>query len=163
MFLSLIYLHAKLVDLHWDLFLGRNRNLKRLALPIWSRLTVSGMRKAFKYWKGLESLTVPDFSSPMKLMKAIGTNCKNFSELKLTCNLNVDYANAIVKYLPKLKVLSLRATIVFNKETLICILDGLNHLEVLNMSLRVRISRLYILHYTMPRTWQNNHWKRIKT
>uniref|UniRef100_A0A7N2R8Y2 Retrovirus-related Pol polyprotein from transposon TNT 1-94-like beta-barrel domain-containing protein n=1 Tax=Quercus lobata TaxID=97700 RepID=A0A7N2R8Y2_QUELO len=81
----------------------RNRNLKRLALPIWSRLPVSGMRKAFKYWKGLESLTVPDFKSPMKLMKAIGTNCKNFSELKLTCNFNLDYANAIVKYVPKLK------------------------------------------------------------
>ncbi|KAK7841087.1 f-box/lrr-repeat protein [Quercus suber] len=70
----------------------RNRNLKRLALPIWSRLTVRGRRKAFKYWKGLESLTIPDFKSPMKLMKATGTNCKNFSELKLTCNLNLDYA-----------------------------------------------------------------------
>lgn len=66
-------------------------------------------------------------------MKTIGTNCKNFSELKLTCNFNLDYANAIVKYVPKLKVLSLRATIVFNKEILICILDDLKHLEALNI------------------------------
>ncbi len=66
-------------------------------------------------------------------MQLIGTYCKNFSELKIMCPFDQDFANALIKYLPKLKVLSLRCTMVY-KDALIRILDNLKHLEVLNIS-----------------------------
>lgn len=43
------------------------------------------------------------------------------------------FATSLVKYLPKLKVLSLRCSML-RKDVLIIILDGLEHLEVLNIS-----------------------------
>lgn len=85
------------------------------------------------YWTKLVSLTVPCVYAPCSMMRAIGTYCKNFSELKIMCPLDYDFAHAIVVNTPQLKVLSLRCTVVF-KEALILLLEGLQHLEVLNLS-----------------------------
>ena len=65
-------------------------------------------------------------------MQVISTYCKNFSELKIMCPFDLDFASALIKYVPKLKVFSLRCTMVY-KEALIRILDNLKHLEVLNI------------------------------
>lgn len=121
-------------DLTMTLFLIRTPNLKRLILPAtWNEFTEKGVFEAFKMWKGLESLTVPYLSAPFDVMEAIGTFCKNLTELKLLCFFNLDFAIALSKNAPKLKVLSLRGTMVHNK-ALDYILDNFEHLEVLNIS-----------------------------
>ena len=83
-------------------------------------------------WEGLESLTVPSIIAPFKIMEAIGSYCKSFSELKLQSFFNLDFAVPLTKNVPKLKVLSLRGTMVHN-QAMIYILDNFKHLEVLNM------------------------------
>ncbi|KAK7837810.1 f-box/lrr-repeat protein [Quercus suber] len=111
----------------------RSPNLKRLILPLnWHQLTESGIQQSFKMWEALESLTVPSVIAPFKIMEAIGSYCKSFSELKLQCFFNLNFAVPLTKNVPKLKVLSLRGTMVHN-QAMIFILDNFKHLEVLNM------------------------------
>ncbi|XP_061997309.1 F-box/LRR-repeat protein At3g48880-like [Rosa rugosa] len=123
----------------------RSPKLKRLVMPVWNRISIAGIRKAIASWKDLESLTIGNINSYNYdfLMRQISTNCKNFSELKLigTCNF---FASALVRYVPKLKVLSLRCSNLL-KEDLIAILNGLQDLEVLNISHCVLLN-------TRPRT-----------
>ncbi|KAB2596658.1 F-box/LRR-repeat protein [Pyrus ussuriensis x Pyrus communis] len=123
-----------------DLFIytaERCPNLKRLVMPSWNKIEINGIRKAIGCWKDLESLTIGniEWTEFLFLLKAISNNCKIFSELKLlgarnpTCNLALE----LVKYLPNLKVLSLRCSM-FVKEALTTMLDGLQNLQVLNVS-----------------------------
>nr|XP_048326337.1 F-box/LRR-repeat protein At3g48880 isoform X2 [Ziziphus jujuba var. spinosa] len=107
--------------------------LKRLVLPAWNRIKKSGICKAIQTWKNLESLTMPSIANPPYLMEEISKNCKNFSELKIMGPCEILCASSIVTYLPKLKVLSLRCSMLL-KDVLIILLDGLQHLEVLNIS-----------------------------
>lgn len=76
---------------------------------------------------------MPTIANPPYLMEEISKNCKNFSKLKIMGPCNIFFASTLATYLPKLKVLSLRCSIV-DKEALIFILDTLQHLEVLNIS-----------------------------
>ena len=76
---------------------------------------------------------MPSIASPPYFMEEISKNCKNFSELKIMGPCDMLCATTLVAYLPKLKVLSLRCTML-NKDALILILEGLQHLEVLNIS-----------------------------
>ncbi|KAE8022517.1 hypothetical protein FH972_008309 [Carpinus fangiana] len=107
--------------------------LRRLVLPAWNRIKKTGICKAIRAWKDLESLTMPNIANPPYLMEEISKNCKNFSTLKIMGPCNILFASTLATYLPKLKVLSLRCSIV-DKGALIIILDGLQHLEVLNIS-----------------------------
>lgn len=84
-------------------------------------------------WRDLESMTMPSVGTPRYVMEEIFTNCKKFAELKIMGSFHVSFANSIVQYLPNLKVLSLRCSMVV-KEALLIILDGLENLEVLNIS-----------------------------
>ncbi|PON86440.1 F-box domain containing protein [Trema orientale] len=111
----------------------RSRNLKRLVLPMWNRLDIEALEYAIMCWKDLESLTVPCVYAPCSMMRAIGAFCKNFSELKIMCPLDIDFAHAIVVNTPNLKVLSLRCTVVF-REALQFLLLNMEHLEVLNLT-----------------------------
>ncbi|KAK9914232.1 hypothetical protein M0R45_038022 [Rubus argutus] len=112
----------------------RSRNLKRLVMPAWNRIQKAGIGKAIACWKDLESLTIGNIecANYLYLMSQISYNCMNLRELKLigTCHL---FASILVTYLPKLRVLSLRCSKLSN-EDLITILDGLQDLEVLNIS-----------------------------
>ncbi|OVA11867.1 hypothetical protein BVC80_1645g8 [Macleaya cordata] len=107
--------------------------LKRLVLPAWNRITKAGICKAVNQWEELESLTMPSIAYPPYIMEVIGANCKNFSQLKIMGPCDTLFASTLAAFLPKLKVLSLRCSILC-KEVLVLILDCLEHLEVLNIS-----------------------------
>lgn len=107
--------------------------LKRLVLPAWNRIKKTGISKAIRMWPDLESLTMPSIANPPYLMVEIAKNCKNFSELKIMGPCDTLFATTLVTSLPKLKILSLRCSML-HKENLIILLDGLKHLEVLNIS-----------------------------
>ncbi|XP_028756420.1 F-box/LRR-repeat protein At3g48880 [Neltuma alba] len=107
--------------------------LRRLVLPAWNRIKKTGMIKAIRGWKHLESLTMPTIANPPYLLEEIAANCENFSELKIMGPCDLFFASSIATYLPKLRVLSLRCSTLL-REVLILILDNLQHLEVLNIS-----------------------------
>ncbi|XP_031269509.1 F-box/LRR-repeat protein At3g48880 isoform X2 [Pistacia vera] len=107
--------------------------LRRLVMPAWNRIKKVGMCKAIRTWRCLESLTMPSIANPLYLMEEIALNCKNFCELKIMGPFDVPFASAIAKFLPNLKVLSLRCSMIV-KDALILILDDLPNLEVLNIS-----------------------------
>ncbi|KAK8503912.1 hypothetical protein V6N12_019081 [Hibiscus sabdariffa] len=107
--------------------------LQRLVMPAWNRIKTTGICKAFRIWKDLESLTMPSIANPPCPMEEIANNCKNFSELKVMGPFDNSFAATIIKYLPKIRVLSLRCSML-PKDALISILDNLQNLEVLNIS-----------------------------
>ncbi|KAI4347533.1 hypothetical protein L6164_008340 [Bauhinia variegata] len=111
----------------------RSPRLRRLVLPAWNRLKKTGMCKAIFCWKDLESLTMPSIANPPYLLEAMAMNCANFSELKIMGPCDMFFASSLATHLPKLKVLSLRCSMLV-KDVLIYILDSLQHLEVLNIS-----------------------------
>ncbi|XP_004308096.1 PREDICTED: F-box/LRR-repeat protein At3g48880-like isoform X1 [Fragaria vesca subsp. vesca] len=111
----------------------RSPKLKRLVLPAWNRIKKTGICKAISCWKELESLTMPSIANPPYFIDEIAKNCKNFKELKIMGPCDIFFASTLVAYLPNLKVLSLRCSMLL-REALIMILEGLPHLEVLNIS-----------------------------
>ncbi|XVE64208.1 hypothetical protein DITRI_Ditri07aG0083100 [Diplodiscus trichospermus] len=108
-------------------------HLRRLVMPAWNRIKKTGICKAIRIWRDLESLTMPSIANPPYLMEEIANNCKNFSELKVMGPFDNFFAATIINYLPKIKVLSLRCSMLV-KDALISILDDLQNLEVLNIS-----------------------------
>ncbi|XP_068315940.1 F-box/LRR-repeat protein At3g48880-like isoform X2 [Pyrus communis] len=127
---------------HFNLFVSDDQltytaercpQLKRLVMPAWNRIKKTGICKAIRCWKELESLTMPSIANPPYLLEEIKRNCKNFSELKIMGPCDIFFASTLVEHLPKLKVLSLRCSTLL-KDVLIMILDRLEHLEVLNIS-----------------------------
>ncbi|XP_061997239.1 F-box/LRR-repeat protein At3g48880-like isoform X2 [Rosa rugosa] len=107
--------------------------LKRLVLPGWNRIKKTGICKAISCWKDLESLTMPSIANPPYFIEEIAKNCRNFRELKIMGPCDIFFASTLVAYLPKLKVLSLRCSMLL-REALLMILEGLPQLEVLNIS-----------------------------
>lgn len=83
-------------------------------------------------WQDLESLTMPSIANPPYIMEEIAKNCPRFSALKIMGPCDVYFASTLVNYLPNLKVLSLRCSML-QKDALLIILEGLQHLEVLNI------------------------------
>ncbi|XP_050253038.1 F-box/LRR-repeat protein At3g48880 isoform X2 [Quercus robur] len=127
---------------HFNLFVSdeqltytaeRCPQLRRLVLPAWNRIKKTGICKAIRAWKDLESLTMPGIANPPYLMEEISKNCKNFRELKIMGPCDKFFASTLATFLPTLKVLSLRCSMLY-KEALIIVLDSLPHLEVLNIS-----------------------------
>ncbi|KAH6770867.1 RNI-like superfamily protein [Perilla frutescens var. hirtella] len=107
--------------------------LKRLVMPAWNRIKKTGICRAVRMWEDLESLTMPSISKPPYLMEEISRSCKNFAELKVMGPCDIYFASTLAAFLPNLKVLSLRCSVLF-KEALIIILECLPGLEVLNIS-----------------------------
>jgi hypothetical protein len=91
------------------------------------------MCKAIRCWKELESVTMPSIANPPYFLEEIATHCKNFRELKIMGPCDMFFASTLAAFVPKLRVLSLRCTALY-RDALILILDGLEHLEVLNIS-----------------------------
>lgn len=117
----------------YDLHLFRCPRLKRLVMPAWNRIKKTGICRAVRMWAELESLTMPSISNPPYLMEEISRSCKNFSELKVMGPCDVYFASTLAAFLPNLKVLSLRCSMLF-RDALIIILECLPGLEVLNIS-----------------------------
>ncbi|KAL9373179.1 hypothetical protein Peur_035423 [Populus x canadensis] len=133
----LTYTAQRLISLKWSREatgsdLRRCPRLRRLVLPAWNRVETV-MIKAIDLWKDLESLTMPSIVNSPRLVQAIATNCRNFSELKIMGPFDIYFASSLATYLPTLKVLSLRCSKLY-KDTLIFILDNLRCLDVLNIS-----------------------------
>ncbi|XP_026656717.2 F-box/LRR-repeat protein At3g48880-like [Phoenix dactylifera] len=120
-------------DEHLSYIVERSPHLKRLVMPAWNRITKAGIRRAIQRWEKLESLTMPAIAHPPYILEAISRSCKNFSELKIMGTFDVYFASAIASSLPKLKVLSVRCSII-SKEALLLILNVMDNLEVLNIS-----------------------------
>lgn len=128
-------------DDHLSYIAERCPRLRRLVMPAWNRITKMGISLAIRKWKELESLTMPSIAHPPYIMEEISRNCKNFSSLKIMGTFDVLFASAIASYLPKLRILSLRCSIL-TKEALLFILDCMDHLEVLNISHCVLVENL---------------------
>ncbi|CAD5171702.1 F-box/LRR-repeat protein At3g48880-like [Musa acuminata AAA Group] len=108
-------------------------HLRRLVMPAWNRITKVGICQAIRRWENLESLTMPSIAHPPYIMEEISRSCKNFSQLKVMGTFDMHFASAIATNLQKLKVLSLRCSII-TKEALLYILNRMDNLEVLNIS-----------------------------
>ncbi|XP_051122933.1 F-box/LRR-repeat protein At3g48880 isoform X2 [Andrographis paniculata] len=111
----------------------RSLQLKRLVMPAWNRIKKATICQAIRKWQYLESLTMPTILNPRYLIGAISRHCKNFSELKVMGPFDVVFASTLAAYLPNLKVLSLRCTLLF-KDALMVLLNDMKSLEVLNIS-----------------------------
>lgn len=107
--------------------------MRRVVLPAWNRIKKTGICKAIRIWKDLESLTMPSIANPPYLLTEIAKNCKNFKELKIMGPFEVFFANTLITCLPNIKTLSIRCSAI-KREALMKILDGLPSLEVLNIS-----------------------------
>ncbi|CAH8267931.1 unnamed protein product [Arabidopsis lyrata] len=127
---------------HFNLFLSDDQltytaercpGLRRVVLPAWNRIKKTGICKAIRIWKDLESLTMPSIANPPYLLTEIAKNCKNFKELKIMGPFEVFFANTLITCLPNIKTLSIRCSAI-KREALMKILDGLPSLEVLNIS-----------------------------
>ncbi|XP_028769161.1 uncharacterized protein LOC114726659 [Neltuma alba] len=85
-------------------------------------------------WEGLESFTITDSEIACSIIEAIGRYCRrSFRELKITCHFSLKIALKLIKYVPKLKRLSLQSTRV-NKDALVFAVAQLGELEDLNVS-----------------------------
>jgi len=120
-------------DEHLHFISERSPHLKRLVMPAWNRITRVGICQAIQRWQELESLTMPTIGHPPYIMEEIGRSCKNFTELKVMGSFDHQFAFAILQFLPKLKVLSLRCSKV-TMDALQSLLHSMEYLEVLNIS-----------------------------
>ncbi|KAJ8554455.1 hypothetical protein K7X08_025133 [Anisodus acutangulus] len=128
---------------HYNLYVSDNqltytaercRRLKRLVMPAWNRINEIAICRAIRLWEDLESLTMPNIEDDLPyVMEEIGRSCKNFAELKIMGPCDMVFSSTLVAFLPNLKVVSVRCT-VLSKPALVIILEGLNFLEVLNLS-----------------------------
>jgi hypothetical protein len=85
-----------------------------------------------KSWRGLESVTISSIVNDCNFFYVVGKYCKNIISLKFTCCFGQDEAEALVKYTPNLKVLSVR-NIMVNMGGLCRVLNSLNYLKVVNL------------------------------
>jgi len=76
---------------------------------------------------------MPGIKDPQYVFEEISKHCKNFRELKVMGLFSMKFASSLTKYLPNLKVLSVRCSGLV-EDALILILNELKHLEVLNIS-----------------------------
>ncbi|XP_066386873.1 F-box/LRR-repeat protein At3g48880-like isoform X2 [Miscanthus floridulus] len=120
-------------DEHLHFISERSPHLKRLVMPAWNRITKVAICQAIQRWQDLESLTMPTIGHPPYIMEEIARSCKNFTELKIMGLFDQQFASAILQFLPKLKVLSLRCSKV-SMDALQCLVNSMEYLEVLNIS-----------------------------
>ncbi|XP_045789304.1 F-box/LRR-repeat protein At3g48880-like isoform X1 [Trifolium pratense] len=134
--------NVKTLIFHYNLFLTNEQFIytatrcplvRRLVFVSWNCVKKIGIITAIRMWKDLVSMTMPNIRNPEYVFYEISMHCKNFRELKVMGFVDVHFASSLVRYLPNLKVLSLRCS-GLSKEALILILDELKHLEVLNIS-----------------------------
>ncbi|CAJ2655367.1 unnamed protein product [Trifolium pratense] len=134
--------NIKTLLFHYNLFLSNDQFsciarrcplVRRIVFVSWNRIKKVEIRKAIRGWNDLESMTMPPLKDPTYVFQEISKNCKNFRELKVMGRLDKRFALSLVTYLPNLKVLSVRCSVLV-KEALILVLESLKYLEVLNVS-----------------------------
>lgn len=106
--------------------------MRRLVLPSWNRIKQTILCGAIRYFKNLESLTMPSMMEPEKVFASIKKNCTKLRELKVMGTIDLCFVENLVKFLPQVKVLSLRCNSI-HQDALLKILDEMKGLEVLNV------------------------------
>ncbi|KAJ1402468.1 Leucine-rich repeat domain superfamily [Sesbania bispinosa] len=124
--------YVYLTDVHLILAAERTPYLKRLVLPCSGHLSKLGLHTAMSYWGGLESITITSMVNHHYIFSAIGKYCKNICQLKFIGDFEQYHANALVRYTPNLKALSIR-NILVNMRALCHVLENLHHLEEINI------------------------------
>nr|XP_004493022.2 F-box/LRR-repeat protein At3g48880-like [Cicer arietinum] len=126
--------YVYLRDEHLISLAERTPNVKRLVLPVSGNITKNGIESAMRSWRGLESITITSIVNDIAIdiFVAIGKYSLNILRLKFTCYFDLDQAEALVKYTPNLKELSIR-NILVNMRGLCLVLNSLKHLEVVNI------------------------------
>ncbi|XP_010454661.1 PREDICTED: F-box/LRR-repeat protein At3g48880-like [Camelina sativa] len=141
LFMSLSKGNTRTLIVNYNLFLTcdmltytaeRCPNLRRLVLPAMTRISKTGMQNALGFCENLESLTIPSLHDSQFLFSSIVKKL-TFRELKVMGHIHAAFAEKLVEHLPNLKVLSLRCNAIY-RDALLIILDGLESLEVLNIS-----------------------------
>ncbi|XP_050229534.1 F-box/LRR-repeat protein At3g48880-like [Mercurialis annua] len=120
-------------DSHLTFAAERCPRLKQLVLPAWNQISENGFCAAIQKLTELESLTLPCNYFPENILQTIGVYCTKLTELKVMSPFDHDFANTLFIYLPKLKVLSLRCTMV-HKDALRLAFMLFDDLKVLNIS-----------------------------
>ncbi|BAT83816.1 hypothetical protein VIGAN_04104200 [Vigna angularis var. angularis] len=111
----------------------RTPNLKRVVLPKTGDFLRAGVDTVLSLWRGLESITTTSAVSNYYMILAIGKHYNNITVLKFSDgNFEEKHALAMTKYIPKLKILSIRHLIISWK-ALLCVLNFLEDLEKVNI------------------------------
>ncbi|ESW11958.1 hypothetical protein PHAVU_008G073600 [Phaseolus vulgaris] len=112
----------------------RTRKLKRVVLPKTGDFSRAGVNSAMKLWRGLESITITSAVPGHYIFPALGRYCNNITEMKFSCGCIFEekHAEAMVKYTPNLKMLSIRS-IPASMKALQCVLSFLEHLKMVNV------------------------------
>ncbi|CAK7335494.1 unnamed protein product [Dovyalis caffra] len=145
-------INLNIKDEHLIFAAERCSNLKRLVLPAWNQITAEGLCAAIRKLKGLESLTLPSNYCPNRVIEVVGANCSNLTELKLMSPYDHDFATTLFIYIPNLKILSLRCSLL--------------HKNALNITLMLfDLEELNISHSIIVDTYQTRnpislHWER---
>ncbi|CAL9232492.1 unnamed protein product [Arabidopsis halleri] len=114
----------------------RMPNIRKLVLPRWCNLSENSYRFAFSQWKNLHTLII----SPLYYLKGIvkfrviGENCTNLTNLKLSGCVDQYVSEEIVRYLPKLKRLSMRCCVIETIQEVSLLITCLQNLTILNLS-----------------------------
>ncbi|PIA30887.1 hypothetical protein AQUCO_05300014v1, partial [Aquilegia coerulea] len=128
------HINLYLKDDHLSYVAERSPHLQQLVLPAWNRISTSCINKAISKWKYLYSLTIPCIRDHRSVLMEIDKNCANFKQLKIMGGpLDISFASSITHFLPKLKVLSLRCSVLY-EEAVNHIVENMNQLEALNIS-----------------------------
>lgn len=111
-------------------------NIRKLVLPLWCNISGSSNQFAFSKWKNLHTLIFfPLFRFKMILkFQVIGENCKNLINLKLSGFVDQYVTEEIVRYLPKLKRLSMRCCAIETIQQISLLITSLQNLTILNIS-----------------------------
>lgn len=111
---------------------------------MWCSLNDSSFRFAFSQWKNLRTMVIVKNSSYTGSLElqVVGENCKNLTNLKFVGLLDQHLADQIVLHLQVLKKLSLRCSYLC-AEGLSLLIDGLQKLEILNLSHSTLIIALF--------------------
>ncbi|CAF2085102.1 BnaAnng30020D [Brassica napus] len=97
--------NTRTLAFHFNLFLSDDQltytaercpGLRRLVLPAWNRIKKTGICKAIRIWKDLESLTMPSIANPPYLFTEIANNCNNFKELKIMGPFEIFFADTLI-------------------------------------------------------------------
>lgn len=114
----------------------RMPNIRKLVLPRWCNLSENSYRFAFSQWKNLHTLIISPLFYVKEVVKfrVIGENCTNLTNLKRSGYVDQYVTEEIVRYLPKVKRLSMRCCVIDTIQEVSLLISCLQNLTILNVS-----------------------------
>ncbi|EFH50958.1 hypothetical protein ARALYDRAFT_352228 [Arabidopsis lyrata subsp. lyrata] len=122
-----------------DLIIAFERmpNIRKLVLSQWCNISENAYQLAFSQWKNLHTLIIsPHFflKGMVKCVRVVGENCTNLTNLKLSGHVDKYLTEEIVRYLPKLKRVSMRCCVIDSVQEVSLFITCLQNLTILNLS-----------------------------